>query len=177
MASPMIQSYEKHMAMDVEAVLHMKEGLGETSYAQNSSLQKKSMEALKKIIMDSALDVYITQSPESFTITDLGCSSGPNALFIVGDIIKTIAGICKMLSKPTPEFSVHLNDLPTNDFNAIFVSFPQFVEGLKIGAEESDRPSVYLAGLPGSFYGRLFRESPYILYALPLACIGSLRFL
>lgn len=39
MASPMIQSYEKHMAMDVEAVLHMKEGLGETSYAQNSSLQ------------------------------------------------------------------------------------------------------------------------------------------
>lgn len=114
------------------------------------------MEALKKIIMDSALDVYITQSPESFTITDLGCSSGPNALFIVGDIIKTIAGICKMLSKPTPEFSVHLNDLPTNDFNAIFVSFPQFVEDLKIGAEESDRPSVYLAGLPGSFYGRLF---------------------
>lgn len=27
------------MIMDVESILHMKEGLGETSYAQNSSLQ------------------------------------------------------------------------------------------------------------------------------------------
>jgi hypothetical protein len=36
----MAASYSsKSPSMNVEAVLHMKEGLGETSYAQNSSLQ------------------------------------------------------------------------------------------------------------------------------------------
>lgn len=54
MASPMIQSYEKHMAMDVEAVLHMKEGLGETSYAQNSSLQ-----VLKRALVTSHLMLVV----------------------------------------------------------------------------------------------------------------------
>ncbi|XP_073003033.1 probable methyltransferase TCM_000336 [Typha latifolia] len=158
MTTSMLPSSNKHITMDMETILHMKKGLGETSYAQNSSLQKKSMDTLKHIIIDSAIDVYISQSPDCFTMADLGCASGPNALSLVGDIIKTIGGACRTSSYPTPEFLVFLNDLPTNDFNEIFVSLPEFVSKLKIGGktEESSSPLVYLTGVPGSFYGRLF---------------------
>ena len=39
MASSLLHCSDKLPFMDVENILHMKEGLGETSYAQNSSLQ------------------------------------------------------------------------------------------------------------------------------------------
>lgn len=39
MASSLVHCSDKLPFMDVETILHMKEGLGETSYAQNSSLQ------------------------------------------------------------------------------------------------------------------------------------------
>ncbi|KAF0916787.1 hypothetical protein E2562_011618 [Oryza meyeriana var. granulata] len=42
MASSLLCS-DKLPFMNVETILHMKEGLGETSYAQNSSLQASSL--------------------------------------------------------------------------------------------------------------------------------------
>jgi hypothetical protein len=39
MASSLLHCSDKLPIMDVETILHMKEGLGETSYAQNSSIQ------------------------------------------------------------------------------------------------------------------------------------------
>ncbi|KAL5229215.1 hypothetical protein ABZP36_017480 [Zizania latifolia] len=43
MASSLLHNCsDKLPFMDVETILHMKEGLGETSYAQNSSLQASS---------------------------------------------------------------------------------------------------------------------------------------
>ena len=39
MASSLLHCSDKLPFLDVETILHMKEGLGETSYAQNSSLQ------------------------------------------------------------------------------------------------------------------------------------------
>nr|XP_029122104.1 salicylate carboxymethyltransferase isoform X2 [Elaeis guineensis] len=154
--------------MDVGSILHMKEGLGETSYARNSSLQKKSMDALKHIIVHSAVNVYISKTPTSFSMADLGCSSGPNALCMAGDIIEAIDEKCSKLSQQTPEISVFLNDLPMNDFNAIFANFPEFFKKLKTHAsrERDIHPFVFLAGVPGSFYGRLFlNNSLHFIYS------------
>lgn len=39
MASSLVHCSDKLPFMNVETILHMKEGLDETSYAQNSSLQ------------------------------------------------------------------------------------------------------------------------------------------
>jgi hypothetical protein len=47
---------------------------------------------------------------------------------------------------------VLLNDLPTNDFNAVFSRVPEFVS--KLTAEA--KAEVFLSGVPGSLYGRLF---------------------
>ncbi|KAM3331828.1 hypothetical protein ACQJBY_027616 [Aegilops geniculata] len=158
MASSLLHCSDKLPFMDVETILHMKEGLDETSYAQNSSLQKRGMDTLKSLIINSATDVYISQMPERFTVADLGCSSGPNALCLVEDIIGGIGKVCCRSSQPPPEFSVLLNDLPTNDFNTIFFSLPEFTHKLKSAAKSDEwgRPMVFLSGVPGSFYGRLF---------------------
>ncbi|KAG9146053.1 hypothetical protein Leryth_016613 [Lithospermum erythrorhizon] len=62
------------------------------------------------------------------------------------------------MEQPLPEFRIHLNDLPTNDFNAIFQSLPEFYKELKKGRIDGG-PSIYIAGFPGSFYGRLFPDN------------------
>jgi hypothetical protein len=117
------------------------------------------MDTLKSLITNAATDVYISQMPERFTVADLGCSSGPNALCLVEDIVGSIGRVCsRSSSQPPLEFSVLLNDLPTNDFNTIFFSLPEFTDRLKAAAktDEWGRPMVFLSGVPGSFYGRLF---------------------
>ncbi|KAL5227777.1 hypothetical protein ABZP36_016042 [Zizania latifolia] len=116
------------------------------------------MDTLRSLITNAAADVYVSQMPERFAVADLGCSSGPNALCLAEDIIGSIGRICWRSSRPPPEFSVLLNDLPTNDFNTIFFSMPEFTDRLKAAAKSDEwgRPMVFLSGVPGSFYGRLF---------------------
>ncbi|TVU35418.1 hypothetical protein EJB05_17306, partial [Eragrostis curvula] len=141
---------DKPQSMDVVTVLRMKEGISESSYAKNSSLQKKGMDTFKSFVTESATRVYESVKPERFTIAELGCASGPNAFGLVEDAIKSITGnICR---GALPEFSVLLNDLPTNDFNAIFSCVPEFAAKLKA----ETKAEVFLSGVPGSFYGRLF---------------------
>lgn len=120
-------------------------------------LQKKSMDTVKSLVTESARDVYASLKPERFTLADLGCSSGTNALGMVEEIVRSVAEVCRG-SSPPPEFSVLLNDLPTNDFNTIFFSLPEFTDRLKAAAKSDEwgRPMVFLSGVPGSFYGRLF---------------------
>ncbi|XP_006646242.1 probable methyltransferase TCM_000336 [Oryza brachyantha] len=143
-------------SMKMESVLHMKEGLGETSYDRNSTLQKKSMDTVKSLVTESARDVYASLRPERFTLGDLGCSSGTNALGMVQEIVRSVVEACR--GAPPPEFSVLLNDLPANDFNSIFSRLPEFTGKLKADAAAvaGDGPMVFLSGVPGSFYGRLF---------------------
>lgn len=152
------QRSSKLAFMDVERVLRMKEGLGKASYAKSSSLQKKSMESLKHIVIESATDFYLSETPGTLTMVDLGCSSGPNTLSMLGSIIQAINRCCHEASKPPPEFMVFLNDLPTNDFNTVFATVPEFVRELNDSCKNNgcSIPSVCMAGVPGNFYGRLF---------------------
>lgn len=108
---------------------------------------------MKNLVLDSATRVYETLSrPESFTIADLGCASGPNALGVVEAIIRSVSEVCCGRGSPPPEFSVLLNDLPTNDFNTVFSRVPEVAGKLKADANAA----VFVSGVPGSFHGRLF---------------------
>ncbi|KAL9378566.1 hypothetical protein Peur_029901 [Populus x canadensis] len=141
--------------MDVERVFHMTGGTGDNSYAKNSSYQKKVSDMVKHITMEALQEVYLALAPKSLGIADLGCSSGSNSLSIIKDVVEAVeAASCKIMI-PAPEFRVYLNDLPTNDFNSIFKSLPEFYRDLN--KERSDGPPLlFIAGYPGSFYGRLF---------------------
>jgi len=60
-------------------------------------------------------------------IADLGCSSGPNALSVISEIVEAINATSNMLNRPAPrELMLYMNDLFTNDFNNIFASLPSF---------------------------------------------------
>ncbi|WCJ24973.1 S-adenosyl-L-methionine-dependent methyltransferases superfamily protein [Euphorbia peplus] len=148
--------------MDVEKLFHMSHGIGDTSYANNSSHQKKGSDMVKHITIEALQQVYVALGPKSIGIADLGCSSGPNTLSIIRDIIEAIGQVsCKMTS-PKPEVRVYLNDLPSNDFNSVFRSLPDLYKDLK---KERDG-GVFIAGYPGSFYGRLFpNNSLHFVYS------------
>ncbi|XVF63814.1 hypothetical protein PTKIN_Ptkin09bG0116700 [Pterospermum kingtungense] len=141
--------------MEVVQVLHMNKGNGETSYAKNSTVQSKIISVGKPIIEEAVLEISCNNVIKSMGIADLGCSSGPNALSVISEIMDIVQARNRQLGRPVPEFRVFLNDLYSNDFNDIFMSLPAFYNRLK---EEKSIGSgfCFVSGVPGSFYGRLF---------------------
>ena len=111
----------------------------------------------------------------SFGIADLGCSSGPNSLLSISNIVDTIQNLCPDLHRPVPELRVSLNDLPSNDFNYIFASLPEFYDRLKkrgnnnnaaLGFQRGGGGPCFVSAVPGSFYGRLFpRRSLHFVHS------------
>ncbi|XP_026453354.1 salicylate carboxymethyltransferase-like [Papaver somniferum] len=155
--------------MEVLQYFHMNGGTSETGYASNSSLQKRGIEVTKPIIQEAILEIINSISsgkdiPKSISIAEMGCSSGPTALLVVSYIIDTIYNNYGALSgSPHPEILVFLNDLSSNDFNLIFKSLQGFYDQLKktynsLGDADDDQKQhrCFVAGIPGSFYGRLF---------------------
>ena len=109
------------------------------------------------MIEEAILGILCETFPESIGIADLGCSSGPNSLLVLSEIIDIIHAKCRNLGRPSPECRVSLNDLPSNDFNSIFESLPEFFKKQKqekgIGFGRC-----YISGVAGSFYDRLFPD-------------------
>ncbi|KAM7517203.1 hypothetical protein LguiA_006786 [Lonicera macranthoides] len=143
--------------MEVRQVLHMNQGEGATSYAKNSTVQRKIISVGKLMIEEAVQKILLSNYPESMGIADLGCSSGPNTLIVVSDIMDAVYATSRLMDRPLPEFRISLNDLPGNDFNDIFVSLPSFYERLK-KEKGSEFRRCYISGVPGSFYGRLFPD-------------------
>ncbi|XP_034676090.1 jasmonate O-methyltransferase-like [Vitis riparia] len=137
--------------------LHMNAGSGETSYAKNSWVQSNIISAGKRITEEAILDMLSNHlSADSIGIGDLGCSSGPNTLLVISEILNVIyAKWCLQGCGSSPEFRVYLNDLTTNDFNNVFGSLPAFYTKLKEEKGSGFGPC-FIVGMPGSFYGRLF---------------------
>ncbi|KAG9444286.1 hypothetical protein H6P81_015626 [Aristolochia fimbriata] len=142
--------------MEVQNVLHMVQGLGENSYATNSSKQRVAIRKVKPILQETILDLYSsgTITEGTLGIADLGCSSGPNALLVISEILDAIDAGSRQLQRPVPELTIFLNDLPGNDFNSLFRFLPAFHEKLK--RDKGERiGSCFISAVPGSFYGRL----------------------
>lgn len=153
------------MKVELEKVLHMVGGLGETSYAANSRIQEHAISIAKPIVVESLSEVYTTLlHPESLSIVDLGCSSGPTAFMIISDVMSAISSLCQYHNhQQSPELLFFLNDLPGNDFNTIFKSLALFEK--KLRGDDKTLP-FYVVGAPGSFYGRLFpKESIHFMHS------------
>lgn len=143
--------------MDIEKIFHMNGGIGNNSYAKNSHLQKQASDMVKHITMEAIEQVYLsTGAPASFGIADLGCSSGPNSLSIIKEIIQAVQALSSSHLQPSPEFRVYLNDLPTNDFNSIFKALPDFCRELENEGQNENPSGFFIGAYPGSFYQRLF---------------------
>ncbi|PRQ15948.1 putative loganate O-methyltransferase [Rosa chinensis] len=126
----------------------MKSGDGPSNYAENSLYQKAVVDVAKEVLnkaIAEKLDMEIFSSANSFHIADLGCSVGPNTFYSVENILQAVVFKYKSrgLNSQIPEFQVFFSDHNSNDFNMLFKSLPQ-------------NRRYYAAGVPGSFYSRLF---------------------
>ncbi|XP_057746111.1 S-adenosyl-L-methionine:benzoic acid/salicylic acid carboxyl methyltransferase 1-like [Arachis stenosperma] len=142
--------------MDTQQVLHMNDGNGETSYANNSKFQKKVMVIAKPILEESIKRLYsVTPHPCCLKVADLGCSSGPNTLQVIYDIINIVDITTCNLNPKLPVFQFFLNDLFGNDFNTLFQSLSQFLKIIEEKKTQKFGPCFVYAA-PGTFYSRLF---------------------
>ncbi|XP_020993070.2 S-adenosyl-L-methionine:benzoic acid/salicylic acid carboxyl methyltransferase 3-like [Arachis duranensis] len=144
--------------MDTQQVLHMNDGIGDNSYANNSLLQKKVMMKAKPILEENMMRLYSIIHPQCFVVADLGCSSGPNTLYLLSNVINIIDTVTCKLNLKLPVFQFFLNDLFGNDFNSIIKSLPQFLESLEENKGHNFGPC-FINATPGSFYKRLFPDN------------------
>ncbi|KAL3716301.1 hypothetical protein ACJRO7_007979 [Eucalyptus globulus] len=129
----------------------MNGGEGPHSYSRNSSGQRIFIERARKLIQEAVaehLDIEAFSSSGVFLVADLGCSVGPNTLYAVSNVLQAVEQKCQSLGLDSQilEFQLFFNDHVGNDFNTLFRSLP------------ADR-RYHAAGVPGSFYGRLFPKS------------------
>ncbi|KAK9155462.1 hypothetical protein Sjap_002942 [Stephania japonica] len=143
----------------LERIFSMKGGKGENSYAKNSQAQARHAQSVLHLL-EATLDRVQLESPETpFVVADLGCSCGGNTIYIVDVMIKHISKRYEALGHEPPEFSAFFSDLPSNDFNTLFQLLPPLaIHGGSMEeclAADGHR-SYFAAGVPGSFYRRLF---------------------
>ncbi|PIA38132.1 hypothetical protein AQUCO_02800049v1 [Aquilegia coerulea] len=115
---------------------------GPYSYAENSSYQRKAIEATQGMISKGLW-------------RNLGCSVGPNTFIAIQNIIDGIKQKNKSQghSSQIPEFQVFFNDQALNDFNKLFMSLPPNRE-------------YFASAVPGSFYSHLFpKASLHFVYS------------
>ncbi|KAK4778735.1 hypothetical protein SAY86_006298 [Trapa natans] len=143
--------------LKLEKLLCMKGGQGDSSYACNSQAQARHAQSMLHLL-EETLDGVSLKSPEiPFVVADLGCSSGANTVRIIEVIVKHIRkryearGYCKL-----PEFSAYFSDLPSNDFNTLFQLLPNYGSSMEECLAADSHRSYFAAGVPGSFYRRLF---------------------
>ncbi|KAF3338701.1 anthranilate O-methyltransferase 1-like protein [Carex littledalei] len=151
--------------MDVEKCFFMVGGSGETSHAANSKTQEKAILMVRPMLEEAVGDIYRNVHPEKMVVADLGCSSGPNTLVLMSEVIKIISNQCQKVGQHPPEMLFFLNDLRNNDFNNIFRSLDLVEQRLRAEKVTINIP-YFVAGLPGSFYRRLFpRQSVHIFHS------------
>lgn len=150
--------------MEATSDVRMSTGDGQNSYAANSRLQEKAILETIPVLHKAIEDVYtlLSASRSTMVVADLGCSSGPNTLLVISEVIRAVRA-CTLMAEETHDVEVQffLNDLPGNDFNLVFRSLEQ-IENL--GGKET--LPYYIAGLPGSYYRMLFpRRSVHLFHS------------
>ena len=119
-------------------------------------LEQKTVISKAKHVAEKAItNLYCSIMPQCLGIAELGCSSGPNALFVILELVSTAYKACQKRGRQLPEIQVFLNDLPGNDFNTLFKTVTKFQQNLSQEMGNGVGPC-YFMGVPGSFYGRLF---------------------
>ncbi|KAF2292451.1 hypothetical protein GH714_022930 [Hevea brasiliensis] len=159
-AEPMLASHfgdaiidDLFLRLSIKVADCLEKGIGSCN---NQVIKKKGILAAKPILEESIAELLQASELECLTVVDMGCSSGPNTLLPLWELIETIDSTCSRLNRKSPLLQVFLNDLPGNDFNTIFRSLiPNFHEKLEKEKGSKFGPC-FIAAMPGSFYGRLF---------------------
>ncbi|CAO2044131.1 unnamed protein product [Urochloa humidicola] len=132
-------------------VFSMEGGQGEASYMNNSQVQSQILQIVIHVLKETLDMIQLPRRPETklLTVADLGCSCGQNTLVIADAIVQHMTDMYGSRGHAPPEFCVYFSDLPSNDFNTLF----------RLQDSAAGNRRYFGAGVPGSFYDRLFPES------------------
>lgn len=129
-------------------------------------MQRKIISYGNASIEEAVNDILCKNFPESIGIADLGCSSGPNTLMLISEVIEIVSSKSHKTGNSPPEIRVALNDLPGNDFNNIFMSLPAFYQKQEEEKGKGLRNNCFVSCVAGSFYGRLFpKKSLHLVHS------------
>ena len=116
-------------------------------------MQSQILQIVIHVLKETLDTIQLPRRPEKLlTAADLGCSCGQNALVVAGAIVQHMTDMYASRGHVPPEFCIYFSDLPSNDFNTLFRLLPDY------SAAAGNR-RFFGAGVPGSFYDRLFPES------------------
>ncbi|CAH8317884.1 unnamed protein product [Eruca vesicaria subsp. sativa] len=136
----------------LEHVLSMQGGEDDISYAKNSYGPAAALASSKPMLTSAINSIKLTKGCSPIKIADLGCAVGDNTFDTVDTVIEVLRQKLTVVDgesdQPEPELEVFFCDLPSNDFNTLFRSLQEKVNG--------SSKKYFAAGVPGSFYGRLF---------------------
>ena len=148
-------NYEEHKqtwAGGLHRVLCMQGGDDDGSYAKNSEAPASAITLSKPLLLTAiqSLNLKLFSRIEEekdccIRIADLGCATGYNTLATIDMVVECLRKKYIHECGFEPEFEAFFSDLPSNDFNSLFRSLPA-----------ATTRHYYAAGVPGSFYGRLF---------------------
>ncbi|GLJ28206.1 hypothetical protein SUGI_0554030 [Cryptomeria japonica] len=146
--------------LEMENVLGMKGGDGESSYAKSSSAQLNMLQAVKPILERAIYENMILMSDVGgiFRIADFGCGTGKNTLVVANTIANAVKRSFE--EHEMPEFEVYFIDLPSNDFNSLFRMLPPHrPDYADVDNDGDNNPlagrSYIAAGVCGSHFRRL----------------------
>ncbi|PAN25138.1 hypothetical protein PAHAL_4G278400 [Panicum hallii] len=123
--------------MRMESDFHMVNGVGETSYVNNSMDQQKALVETKPVLEKAVAEVCSAVLPRNLVVCDLGCGSGRNTLIFLSEVINATRGHPATIS-------------------TIFQSFEQLKNSTAADHKGERLPPFYITGVPGSYYTRLF---------------------
>ncbi|KAJ0975557.1 hypothetical protein J5N97_017522 [Dioscorea zingiberensis] len=134
---------------DLHRILCMQGGEDDRSYAKNSEGPASAVALSKPLLIEAINSMKLFTSETSIRIADLGCATGYNTLSTMDLIVETLRQRYEReCNNNVPEFEAFFSDLPSNDFNSLFRSLVPSLDSIH-------RP-YFTAGVPGSFYKRLF---------------------
>ncbi|KAL0374191.1 UNVERIFIED_CONTAM: Benzoate carboxyl methyltransferase [Sesamum radiatum] len=132
--------------MVVKNVGHMNAGDDETSYANNSALQKGVILEAMPVLDDTLRDIFAAAEsccfPKCWKMVDLGCSSGPNSLFVISHILDTVEQLCS--KNQTTHLNLRLFPSNTLHFAYSFYSL-HWLSQIPEGLDRNNEENMYMA--------------------------------
>jgi hypothetical protein len=150
--------------------LSMQGGDDDGSYAKNSEAPASAITICKPFFLVAIQSLKLFRREEemdSVRIADLGCATGYNTLATIDMVVESLRHRYIQECGLEPEFEAFFSDLPSNDFNSLFRSLPAAM------LSDGKTRRYFAAGVPGSFYGRLFPKRKLHV----VVCLSALQWL
>ncbi|HEX2691018.1 MAG TPA: hypothetical protein VHN14_30600 [Kofleriaceae bacterium] len=119
-------------------------------YDRNSSFQRVTMEAVIGWAREAIAEMTLPDEPAPITLADYGCSEGKNSIAAMGHLVNALRA-----RHPQQPLCVVHTDLPTNNFNRLFLSLHDPTQNNYFQSEGKRHDGIFSLTASGSFFDPL----------------------